>query len=91
LGGNAPAGSGTGGGGASDPLGGNLGATIGNLLQQGIGQSRNIPARQPPSPPSPAASSAPPGPAAPAPSDPAPPPSQDSQPMNDVLRQLFNR
>jgi AsmA protein len=87
LGGNAPAGS----GGASDPLGANLGATIGNLLQQGMGQSRNIPARHPPSPPSPAASSSAPGPDAPAPSDPAPPPSQDSQPMKDVLRQLFNR
>jgi AsmA protein len=69
-----------GGGGQSDqPLGGTLGETLGNLLQQGLGQSRNLPSQTQPNPP-------------PAPqSDPPPPPSQDSQPMNDVLRQLFNR
>jgi AsmA protein len=58
--------------------GGGLGETQGNLLQQGLGQGRAIPAQ-----PSPA-------PAAPAQTDPPPQP-QDSQPMNDVLRQLFNR
>jgi AsmA protein len=57
--------------------GGGLGETIGKLLQQGINQSRSLP----PAPPS--------GAAPPAPGDaPAQP---DSQPMNDVLRQLFNR
>jgi AsmA protein len=74
----------------SDPLGGKLGETLGNLLQQGLGQNRTpgrnrgMPATAPaPAPaPSPAA-------AAPAPID--PPPQQDSQPMNDVLKQLFNR
>jgi AsmA protein len=67
----------------SDTLGGQLGETLGHLLQQGLGhglgQGRNMPAQ-----PSPA-------PSAPAQGDPTPPPSQDSQPMNDVLRQLFNR
>jgi AsmA protein len=74
----------------SDPLGGKLGETLGNLLQQGLGQNRTpgrnrgMPATAPaPAPaPSPAA-------AVPAPID--PPPQQDSQPMNDVLKQLFNR
>jgi AsmA protein len=66
----------------SDSLGGKLGETIGNLLQQGLSQGRGIPA---PAAPTPA------NPAAPSPNDPIPPPSQDSQPMNDVLRQLFNR
>ena len=57
--------------------GGGLGETIGKLLQQGLNQSRSLP----PAPPS--------GAAPPAPGDaPAQP---DSQPMNDVLRQLFNR
>jgi AsmA protein len=56
--------------------GGSLGETIGKLLQQGLSQSRSLP----PAPPS--------GAAPPAPGDPSPP---DSQPMNDVLRQLFNR
>jgi AsmA protein len=59
----------------ADALGSRLGQTLHNLLQQGLGQSRN-----PPTPP----------PQTPAPGDP-PPPQQDSQPMNDVLRQLFNR
>jgi AsmA protein len=80
------------------PLGGQLGETIGNLLQQGLGglgqsqgqgggrpgAQRSIPSRTLP--------------AEAAPAEPAPPvpPSdttaqQDSQPMNDVLRQLFNR
>jgi AsmA protein len=82
LGGN-PSGSGGSGGGQSDPLGGKLGETIGNLLQQGLGRSRDISA--PPTPAAPAA------PQQPAQRDPPPPASQDSQPMNDVLRQLFNR
>jgi AsmA protein len=98
-GGNAPAGNAPGGG-ASDQPGGNLGDTISNLLQQGLGQGlgqgRNIPARKPPdqNAPAPATPSASGNPAASAESaqrDPIPPPSQDSQPMNDLLRQLFNR
>ncbi|MEA2913875.1 MAG: AsmA protein [Bradyrhizobium sp.] len=82
LGGN-PSGSGGSGGGQSDPLGGKLGETIGNLLQQGLSRSRDISAPQ-----TPASPAAPPQPAQ---SNPPPPASQDSQPMNDVLRQLFNR
>lgn len=76
-------------------LGGPLGEAIGNLIQQGLssgaatgtgtgsGRSRSLPAT--PSTPAPRAS-----PADPALEDP-PPAQQDSQPMNDVLRQLFNR
>ena len=77
-------------------LGGPLGEAIGNLIQQGLsggagsgtgtgsaGRSRSLPAT--PSTPAPQAS-----PAAPALEDP-PVAQQDSQPMNDVLRQLFNR
>jgi AsmA protein len=89
--GSALGNSGSGGGsgnGASDALGGQLGATLGNLLQQGLGQSqsRSIPTATP--------STA----ASPPPTDPTPPATQDStqdshdsQPMNDVLRQLFSR
>jgi len=73
-------GGGNGTNGGPDPVGGQLGQTLGNLIQQSLGQSRNMPAT---SPDNPAAS------AAPAPSDPAP--SQDSEPMKDVLKQLFNR
>jgi AsmA protein len=69
-------GSGTADTGASDAFGGKLGETLGNLLQQGIGRSRNM------SPPPGAPPTAEPDPNA------AP---QASQPMNDVLRQLFNR
>jgi AsmA protein len=54
---------------------GRLGETLGNLLQQGFGQGRSKP--RPASPNT-------------APSQGDPPP-QDSQPMNDILRQLFNR
>jgi AsmA protein len=79
-------GSGTGGGvtGGSGGLNGQLGATLGNLLQQGLGQSqsRAIP------PPATTSQTAPP---APAQNNPPPQPPQDSQPMNDVLKQLFNR
>ncbi len=70
------------GGGLTDQLGGTLGQTLNNLLQQGLGQSRTVP-------PSPAQAS--PGAPAPAPSNSTPPPSPESQPMNDVLRKLFNR
>jgi AsmA protein len=93
------------------PLGGQLGETLGNLLQQGLsglnqggsgqsqGQSRPSGQRSIPSRTSPAEA---PTQAAPttqaAPAEPAPPvpPSdataeQDSQPMNEVMRQLFNR
>jgi AsmA protein len=84
LGGNAPGGNGAGGNGnsgSSDPLGGQLGETLGNLIQQSLGHSRNL------APTNPGAAA----PSAPTPSDPAPPPSQDSAPMKDVLKQLFNR
>jgi AsmA protein len=73
----------------SNPLGGQLGQTLGNLLQQGLGQglgqSRNIPVQPAPAPATPAT------PASPPPSASIPPASQESQPMNDVLKQLFNR
>ncbi|WP_159012408.1 AsmA family protein [Bradyrhizobium sp. S69] len=94
--------SGTGGtGGASEPLGGDLGKTIGNLIQQGIGQGGtqgNVQGRVPgqsralsvPGTPAAAAPSTSPAPT-PAQSDPTAQPAQESQPMNDVLRQLFNR
>ena len=83
LSGNAPGGNAAGGtNGSADPLGGQLGETLGNLLQQSLGRSRNLPPTNSPNPP---ASSVP------APSDPASPPSQDSEPMKDVLKQLFNR
>jgi AsmA protein len=112
AGGNAPAGNASAGnplsgllgqtgtgstGGTSDPLGGDLGKTIGNLIQQGIGQGGTqgrVPGQSralsvPPTPAA-AAPSTPPTPA-PAQSDPAAQPAPESQPMNDVLRQLFNR
>jgi AsmA protein len=71
------------GGGLSDQLGGKLGETLGNLLQQGLGQGSNPGRNQGRSIPAPSPAQAP--------SDPPPQPQQDSQPMNDVLRQLFNR
>jgi AsmA protein len=77
-------GTGSGDSGQSGQLG-KLGETLGNLLQQGFGrgghQSRSL---APPSSPTPGA------PSAPAQSDPTAEP-QDSQAMNEVLRQLFNR
>jgi AsmA protein len=96
--------------GQNNPLGGDLGATIGNLLQQGLSglggqqpgttpaqpqpqagrsQGRSIPSPSREAPPAAAAQmqTAPPPPAE---SEPLPS-SQESQPMNDVLRQLFNR
>lgn len=83
--------------GQNNLLGGPLGEAIGNLIQQGLsggagtgtasgtggGRSRSLPAE--PSTPAPQASPAPP-----ALEDPSAA-RQDSQPMNDVLRQLFNR
>ncbi|RXG86066.1 AsmA family protein [Bradyrhizobium zhanjiangense] len=79
--------------GQNNLLGGPLGEAIGNLIQQGLssgagsntgaGRSRSLPATS--STPAPQAS-----PSGPAPEDP-PVAQQDSQPMNDVLRQLFNR
>ncbi|MBR0913824.1 AsmA family protein [Bradyrhizobium japonicum] len=98
LGGTAAPGGGNAAGNANpqtqnNPLGGPLGEAIGNLIQQGLssgagtstgtGRSRGLPAT--PSTPAPQASPAPP-----AQDDPAVA-QQDSQPMNDVLRQLFNR
>jgi AsmA protein len=116
LGGQPGAGGGpgaTGGQPQTGPLGGQLGETIGNLLQQGLGglgqggagqsqgqgqgqgQGRARPGGQrsltgpgapaetaPEAPPSEAASPLPPGDTA---------AQQDSQAMNEVLRQLFNR
>lgn len=92
LGGVGSGGSGVGGG-SSDPLGGKLGETLGNLLQQGLqgglsqggrSQGRSIPSPSPASP-----DPAPPLP--PAAQGENPQDSQDSQAMNEVLRQLFNR
>jgi AsmA protein len=104
----------------ANPLGGDLGATIGNLLQQGLSglggqqpqpgqpqgaapaqpqpqpqastgrsQGRSIPSPGSNSQPQPQLQTASPPPAA-APSEPVPS-DQESQAMNDVLRQLFNR
>jgi AsmA protein len=76
------------GGGLSDILPGKLGETLGKLLQQGLSQGSNKGANQGRNQgrdvPAPAAPGEPP------PQQP-PQPQQDSQPMNDVLRQLFNR
>jgi AsmA protein len=91
----------TGAGGQSDLLGGQLGQTLGNLIQQGLGaqqgsgseqgahrRSRSIPAipqtQAVPPPQTPDSS------AAQAQGNEQDGP-QDSQQMNDVLRQLFNR
>jgi AsmA protein len=87
LGGSGSGGTGSSGGGSgNNGLADQLGSTLGNLLQQGLGQrrSQNRTLAAPASP-------APDAPPAQAPSDPAPEVSQDSQPMNDVLKQLFNR
>ena len=84
MGGGGTGGSAMSGGGSNDPLGGKLGETLGNLLQQGLSQNSNIPSQTQAPPASPA-------PPAAAQSNPVPQAQQDSQPMNDVLRQLFNR
>lgn len=72
--------------GQNNLLGGQLGEAIGNLIQQGLssgtGRSRSLPGA--PVTPAPQASPTPPT------QDP-PAAQQDSQPMNDVMRQLFNR
>jgi AsmA protein len=92
--------------GQSNPLGGQLGEALGNLLQQGLGQGTGQGANQgtgqatggsrpgqsrsmPPATPNSPAEATPPAPAGPSPSDVTG--QQDSQPMNEVLRQLFNR
>ncbi|MCP3461818.1 AsmA family protein [Bradyrhizobium sp. CCGUVB23] len=76
----------------NNPLGGSLGEAIGNLIQQGLsggapgtstGRSRSLPGS--PTQPAPQASPAPPAQDNPSAEQ------QNSQPMNDVLRQLFNR
>ncbi|MBV8927214.1 MAG: AsmA family protein [Bradyrhizobium sp.] len=90
---------------SNDALGGNIAGTIGSLMK-GFGGSRGIaapgraPAETPAETPSQQSSSAPDQAQAPrrapsqTPTEQAQtdnPPPQDSQPMNDVLRQLFNR
>jgi AsmA protein len=84
---NAPGNSGSSSNGLSDALNGPLGQAIGNLIQQGLSQSRTGQgqSRAIPAPDSPNATLA-----APAQNDPNPQSPQESQPMNDVLRQLFN-
>lgn len=82
------------GGGSSDPLGGKLGETLGNLLQQGLqgglSQGGRSQGRSIPSPSATSPDPAPPLPPAPAQTE-IPQETQDSQAMNEVLRQLFNR
>jgi AsmA protein len=82
----------SGGAGLSDVLGSRLGETLGKLLQQGFGQEgsqdrdqggRSIPAPSPNQDPS--------SPSHPPQGDAPPQVQQESQPMKDVLRQLFNR
>jgi AsmA protein len=87
-GGNAGGNSAGSGSGQSDQLG-KLGETLGNLFQQGMSRGRGIPTQSAPTD-APAASG-PPAVQAPAQAPSDPPQQQDSQPMNDVLRQLFNR
>jgi AsmA protein len=92
IAGNQGGGSGT--GGAGNLLGGGLGQALGGLLG-GLGNAPGTPpshSRSIPAPPmqpqaAPAQPAAPPATAQNTP----PPEQQDSQPMNDVLRQLFNR
>ncbi|WP_375778085.1 AsmA family protein [Bradyrhizobium sp. ma5] len=77
----------------NNPLGGQLGDTIGNLLQQGLSTLNQGNASRPSRS---LAQPAPDAPAAAAPPPPAPPPADaaeqhDNPAMNDVLRQLFNR
>jgi AsmA protein len=102
LTGNAPAngsnpGNNSGGNSANDPLGGNIAGTIGSLLKGFGGQSRSIPvpgqSDQPPANPLPQAQGQahPPALAPPEQAQTDSSAQQDSQPMNDVLRQLFNR
>jgi AsmA protein len=105
-GGNAPAasplgglfgGNGSNGNGGSNPLGGGLGQSIGSMIQglgqnrqgNGQGQTRAIPA--PDSATNAAPPTTPPLPDLPAQGDATAQGSQESQPMNDMLKQLFNR
>jgi AsmA protein len=93
-------GNGNGGAQGGGLLGGKLGETLGNLFQQGLGggsRGRGIPSgggapevQTSPSLPAPSPAQAPPAQTE-AQGDGASPPAQDSQPMNDVLRNLFNR
>jgi len=93
---NGPGGDGANGGSApSDPLGGKLGETLGNLIQQGLGpRNRGIPSSFPTQP-----RAAEPQPSQRPENDAASAPSQDNQqenqqdgrPMDDVLRWLFRR
>jgi AsmA protein len=90
---------------SNDPLGGamgsNIGQAIGNLFQQGFpGQNRNIPTRRLGQHGQTQPETQAEAPAAAPGQVPAPPSSpqaqneagmQDSQPMKDVMRQLFNR
>ncbi len=77
--------------GLSDALNGPLGQAIGNLIQQGLSQSRTGQGQSRALLPAPDTSgAAPAAPAAPAQDDQNPSTPQESQPMNDVLRQLFN-
>jgi len=86
---------GTGGTAPNDLLGGQLGQTLGNLIQQGLGAQQGSPGRSRSIPANPTPQTQ----AIPMPQPPQPDGSsaqtqgnqQDSQPMNDVLRQLFNR
>jgi len=89
-GGNPAAGASPGGA-ATDPVGGDLGSAIGNLIQQGLSgttapksRGRSIPGPQG----TPADTPASPAPGA---RDSQADTPRDSQPMNDVLRHLFNR
>jgi AsmA protein len=78
--------------GQTNPLGGQLGDTIGNLLQQGLSTLNQGNASRPSrslAQPTPDASPAAAPPPAPPPADTAE--QQDNPAMNDVLRQLFNR
>jgi len=78
-------------------LGGKLGETLGNLIHQGLGGSGGRGRSIPPISGAPEAQNTTPPLPPPAPpqtesqGDGASPPVQDSQPMNDVLRNLFNR
>ena len=64
------------GGAMSDQLGGKLGETLGNLLQQGLGSRSTAPAQ--------------PAPASPQDQLKPPPPDQES-PMDGIMKQLFGR
>ncbi|MBR0695572.1 AsmA family protein [Bradyrhizobium lablabi] len=79
----------------ANSLGGQLGETIGNLLQQGLGSLSQGSSSRPSPAPAPGRSVAP-SPSDDAPPPPTPPPGdaaapQDNPAMNEVLRQLFNR